>query len=91
MAPWAGNKLIDIQSNICSILAIELIVAGAANSIASSKTKSGKGTIHLIDILRKHCNYEQGDRPLSLEINKIAHLIMSGDVLNKVTQSIKVE
>ena len=29
MAPWAGNKLIDIQSNVCSILAIELIVAGA--------------------------------------------------------------
>ena len=91
MAPWAGNKLIDIQSNVSSILAIELIVAGAAHSIASSKMKSGKGTIHLIDILREHCKYEQGDRPLSSEINKISHLIMSGEILNKVTQSIKVE
>ncbi|MFL2982871.1 MAG: histidine ammonia-lyase [Candidatus Neomarinimicrobiota bacterium] len=91
MAPWAGNKLIDIQNNVCSILAIELIVAGAANAIASSRMKPGKGTAHLLEILNNYCRYNRGDRPLNDEIEKVTKLIMSGEILNKVTKSIKVE
>ena len=42
MAPWAGHKLVQIQKNVTFILAVELIVAGAANFIASSKMKQEK-------------------------------------------------
>ena len=44
MAPWAGYKVVQIQKNVNYIYAIELIVAGAANYVASINKKSGKGT-----------------------------------------------
>ena len=43
MAPWAGYKLIQIQKNVNYIFAIELIVAGAANYVASKGKSQEKG------------------------------------------------
>ena len=83
MAPWAGNKLFKIQHNVGSILAIELIVAGAANSLASSDMKAGKGTAPTLKILNDHCKFAKGDRPLSFEIEQITKLILSGNIQKK--------
>ena len=91
MAPWAGNKLFKIQHNVGSILAIELIVAGAANSLASSDMKSGKGTAPTLKILNDHCKFAKGDRPLSFEIEQITKLILSGNILTEVSKSLKLE
>jgi len=91
MAPWAGNKLFEIQSNVSSILAIELIVAGAANAIGSRTLSAGKGTLPALKILNDHCDYDKGDRPLSSEIQKITELIISGHLLAMVTKSLRLE
>ena len=91
MAPWAGNKLLHIQNNLRWIFAIELMVAGAANQIASPNAKSGKGTNPVLEILKSVCNYESGDRVLSTEIETIADLIKTGDLLKAVTNKLPLE
>ena len=53
MAPWAGFKLLKIQKNLSNILAIEFIVAGAANNIISNDLKPGKGTAPVIAFLNE--------------------------------------
>jgi len=86
MAPWAGMKLLQIQQNVRYIIAVELIIAGAANNIASEKIRSGKGTGIVLKILSSTCNYENGDRILSGEIESIAKVIKNGELVNAVTK-----
>ena len=91
MAPWAGQKLLQIQGNLANILAIELIVAGAANTIASSKLKSGKGTAPVLEIVKSSCNYSAGDRTLTSEINAITDCIRSNRLIKAVSKHIILE
>ena len=91
MAPWAGNKLFKIQRNVASILAIELIVSGAANSLAVSGIRAGKGTAPVLKVLNNHCRFAKGDRSLSSEIEEITKLILSGNILQEVSKSLKLE
>ncbi len=91
MAPWAGYKLFHIQENVCNIMAIEMLVAGAANNIISKNLNPGKGTAPVLKILNQHCKYDLGDRPLSSEIRNIVKLIISGDLLSNVSKSINLE
>ncbi len=91
MAPWAAQKLLNIQYNISSIIAIELIVAGAANFIASNKFVPGKGTGPILEILKNHCDYNNGDRHLTSEIENITDLIISGSLLLKVLEFVNLE
>ncbi|MFL3014538.1 MAG: histidine ammonia-lyase [Candidatus Neomarinimicrobiota bacterium] len=91
MAPWAGNKLFEIQRNVASILAIELMVAGAANKIASSNMQAGKGTELVLNILNDLCNYSKGDRSLSPEIEEITKLISSGYLTKDITKTLRLE
>ena len=91
MAPWAGHKLQSIQKNLSTILAIELIVAGAANALASSAMKAGRGTDLVITLLETYCAYRTGDRPLAYEINSVAQCIQSGLLLKTVSQAIHLE
>jgi len=91
MAPWAGKKLFEIQSNVSCILAIELIVAGAANFMASSRMRAGKGTAPILEMLNDHCRYDQGDRSLSSEIEEVTDLIVSGNILQEVSKSLRLE
>lgn len=91
MAPWAGQKLLQIQHNLRHILAVELLVAGAANQIASPNLKSGKGTLPIMNILKSLCKYPNGDRTLSGEIESIAKKIKSGEFVYAVTKNIILE
>ena len=91
MAPWAGQKLLQIQSNISNILAIEMIVAGAANNISSIKLKSGKGTALVLDIIKKSCNFSAGDRTLTNEINVLANHIRSNYLIEAISKHITLE
>jgi histidine ammonia-lyase len=91
MAPWAGIKLLQIQQNLRHILAIELIVAGAANQIASPNLNPGKGTGAVLNILKSVCKYQNGDRVLSGEIESIAEKIQSGELVNTVMNQLSLE
>jgi len=91
MAPWAGLKLIQIQKNVNRILAIELIVAGAANSLISSKLKSGDGTSKVLDILKKYCSFSKGDRSLTSEIESVYNILSSGYLYRDISQHLTLE
>ena len=91
MAPWAGYKLINIQKNLNRILSIELIVAGAANHIAAFKLEPGTGTLPVLKILNKHCFFHDGDRSLSAEIEYVANIISSGELVKAVSKHITLE
>ena len=91
MAPWAGMKLLQIQDNVATILAIELLVSGAANFIGSSNMNPGKGTREVIKSLRDKCFFGNGDRPLSNEIKTLKNYIKSGNLLSLVEQNITME
>jgi histidine ammonia-lyase len=91
MAPWAGLKLLQIQDNIATILAIELLVSGAANFIGCLSMNPGKGTRKVIESLSKKCSFDSGDRPLSNEIKILKNYIKSGNLLTTVEQNITME
>lgn len=91
MAPWSAFKLDKIYENIVFILAIELIVAGAANNIGMVGLTPGKGTRPVLDLLNKNCDYVKGDRPLTSEIEKISGLINSGSIINVVSNYLILE
>ena len=91
MAPWAGLKLIQIQKNVNRILAIELIVAGAAHSLISSKLKSGDGTSKVLDILKKYCSFSKGDRSLTSEIESVYNILSSGHLYRDISQHLTLE
>ena len=91
MAPWAGQKLLKIQDNIFNIIAIELLVSGAANYISSSANKSGKGSKIIIELLNSICSYEKGDRTLTKEIELITKLVRNGKIYDIVNKKINLE
>ena len=91
MAPWAGLKLIQIQKNVNRILAIELIVAGAANYLISSNLKSGLGTSKVLDILKKCCSFSKGDRSLTFEIESVYDILSSGNLYRDISQHLTLE
>ena len=91
MAPWAGLKLIQIQKNVNRILAIELIVAGAAHSFISSKLKSGDGTSKVLDILKKYCSFNKGDHSLTSEIESVYNILSSGHLYRDISQHLTLE
>jgi hypothetical protein len=70
---------------------VELIVAGAANQIASPNLNPGKGTGAVLNILKSVCKYQNGDRVLSGEIESIAEKIQSGELVNTVMNQLSLE
>ena len=72
-------------------MAVELIVAGAANQIASQNIMSGQGTIPVLKQLKKYCSFEKGDRSLEPEIREISKQIHTGKLLHIIEKFIKVE
>ena len=91
MAPWAGLKLIQIQKNVNRILAIEFIVAGAANYLISSNLKSGDGTSKVLEILKKHCSFSKGDRSLTAEIESVYNILSLGYLYRDISQHLILE
>ena len=86
MAPWSSEKLLKIQENVINILAIETLVSSAAFLLFHSKMSSGEGTKEIIDKVKHVVQYLKGDRELSKEINELADLIRSGELIKKLKQ-----
>ena len=91
MAPGSVYKLERIYSNVASILAIELIVAGAANFVALKGISPGKGTKPVLEILNQICDFAKGDRPLSSEIENVSDLINSNELAQHVSKYLRLE
>jgi len=91
MAPWAGFKLFQIQENLETILAIELLVSSAANHYAFRNLTSGKGTDPILSLVYSVCDFNSGDRVLSHEIEVLSDKIRSGEVIRSLNKKMKLE
>lgn len=91
MAPWAGYKLINIQKNLSVILAIELLVASAVNSLGFSKVKPARATGTILSLMGKICDFSVGDRVLKTEIDLITDKIIKKEILSKMQTILRLE
>ena len=91
MAPWAGQKLFQIQKNLETILAIEMMVATAANQLAFNNITPGKGTKPILNLVCSICDFKSSDRVLSLEIENLSEKIRTGEVMATLTKHMKLD
>ena len=84
MAPWSGLKLLKIQENVFTILAIELLIACAAFKLKSAGLKPAHGTGMLLKEINNIVLYNKGDRELNTEINNLKDVIVKGKVFKKL-------
>ncbi len=91
MAPWAGQKALQIQKNVATILAIELIVALSAIKQVHNNLKPSLATSAVYDLLKENIHVERGDRPLSSEIEHVKSRILKGDILETIKPLFNLE
>ena len=84
MAPWAGQKTLQIADNTATILAIELMVSATASQVFLKESKPSSVSMEIYDELNKYINVEGGDRRLDKEIQAIKTLIISGELFKSV-------
>tara|TARA_B100001123_G_C15345926_1_gene1037253 strand:+ start:15473 stop:16999 length:1527 start_codon:yes stop_codon:yes gene_type:complete len=84
MAPWAGQKTLQIADNTATILAIELMVSATASQVFLKGSKPSPIGIKTYNKLNKHINFEGGDRRLDKEIKTTKNLIISGELFKSV-------
>jgi len=89
MAPWAGQKTLQIADNTATILAIELMVSATASQVFLKESKPSSVSIEIYDKLNKYIKVEGGDRRLDKEIQAIKTLIISGELLKSVKKWIQ--
>lgn len=91
MAPWAGRKCLRVLKNVVQILAIEILVAGNAISVFHRGLDGGKGTQGVMNLLRRHIRFAQGDHPYHEDIATISNLIQAGKIIHSVARRIALE
>ena len=84
MAPWSGLKLLKIQENVFTTLAIEFLIAGAAFKLNSKGLKPAYGTGMLLKEIKDVVLHNDGDRELSTEINKLKDIVKDRKIFKKL-------
>jgi histidine ammonia-lyase len=87
MAPWAGYKLLKIQENVTKILAIEMLIGCAAYTLFHSNLEPASGTRSIINRVQDVIPFSQGDRELTDEINRLATMIDSGEIVSTLIKN----
>ena len=87
MAPWAGYKLLNIQENVTKILAIEMLIGCAAYTLFHSNVEPANGTRSIIKRVQDVIPFSQGDRQLTDEINILATMIDSGEIVSTLKKN----
>jgi histidine ammonia-lyase len=87
MGMTTALKSKQIQKNACAVLGIEMMAAAQAMDFRRP-LRAGKGTEAAYDVIRKHVAHLEEDRPLYDDINRMAALIESGEILDAVQQAV---
>ncbi len=72
----------QILDNACGVLGIEFM--GAAQALDFRKFTPGKGTQKAREVIRKHVQHLEVDRPLYPDHNRMKELVKSGEILQEV-------
>jgi histidine ammonia-lyase len=87
MGMTTAIKTRQILENACAIIGIELM--GAAQAFDFRKPlKPGKGCQAAYDLIRKHVDFLDEDRPLYGDITKMAELVKSNKILETVEKEV---
>jgi histidine ammonia-lyase len=85
MGANAARHTLEILENVRHILAIELLTAAQAIDLRTDgPTRLGEGTAAAYQVLRSYVSPLIHDRELSPDINTLADLIQSGEILRAV-------
>jgi histidine ammonia-lyase len=87
MAFTSALKTKQIQENSWYVLAIELM-AGAQAVEFKKPLKPGKGTQAAYDVIRRHVEKMVDDRPVQYDINNLAAVLKSGELLDAVEKEV---
>ncbi|HQO10026.1 MAG TPA: aromatic amino acid ammonia-lyase [Clostridiales bacterium] len=77
-------KNFQILDNAYGILGIEFMAAAQALDFRKEEYKFGKGTQKAKDVVRKHVEFLDIDRPLYKDHTTMKHLVRSGEILDEV-------
>lgn len=80
-------KTRDIIKNGFAVIGMEIIAAAQAFEFLKP-AKAGKGSQAAYDIVRKYVTVLEEDRPLHADINAIAKVVASGEIVNAVEAAI---
>ncbi len=87
MGMTTAIKTRQIIENANAVVAIELM-AGAQALDFRKPIKPGKGVQVAYDIIRKYVEHLEEDRPIYDDINKLAKVVKSGEILEEVERAI---
>jgi len=87
MTPIAVRKLGEILSNVGNVLAIEMMSAAQAFDFRQP-LKPGKGTDPAYRCIRQVVPHLENDRVLYPDIEKIADLVFSGEIVKTVEETV---
>jgi histidine ammonia-lyase len=80
-------KAKQIQKNAYAVLAIEMMAAAQAMDFRRP-LKAGKGAEAAYEVIRKNVEFLDEDRPLYDDINRMAALVESGEILDAVEKAV---
>ena len=89
MAPWAGQKLLNIIGNVENILAIELLTACRAIDF-HRPLKPAPVTNSVWKMLRRYVKIRSKDHPLSGDIETAKELISTGKIISIVESKMTI-
>lgn len=84
-------KNFQIMENACGVLGIEFMAAAQALNLRNkleTPYKWGTGTEVAHNVIRKHVDYLEIDRPLYPDHNKMRELVRTGEILDEVEKAI---
>ena len=87
MSFTAALKTHQIIENAWAVVAIELM-AGAQAVEFRKPLKLGKGTRVAYDVIRKHVEKMDDDRPVQYDINNLTEVVRSGELLDAVEKAV---
>ena len=80
-------KTRDIIKNCMAVVGMELIAGAQALDFIKDR-KPGKGTRAAYDVVRKYVEFLDADRPIHDDINKMAEVVTSGEVVKAVETAV---
>lgn len=87
MGTIAARKARDILENVTNVIAIELL-SSVQGIDFKDPAKLGKGTKAAYDVVRKTVDQLVDDRPMYVDINKVAELVRSYSIVEAVEAAI---
>ncbi len=85
MGPIAAHKLLKVNKNLATILAIELIIAAQGLDLLLP-LRPAPALLRVYDRIRSIVPFMAKDRSLHGEIEKMAALVLAGELLTPLTQ-----